>query len=87
MATKKPGQLIKFENERQAEFVKAQTESEETASNETLTPSLVVVKDSHFEPTLKQLQNTHDDFIYDAVGNADINDLLKKCRLANACLR
>ncbi|MCL4111851.1 UNVERIFIED_CONTAM: hypothetical protein GTU68_039436 [Idotea baltica] len=59
------GQLIKFENE-------------QTASNETLTPSLVVVKDSHFEPTLKQLQNTHDDFIYDAVGNADINDLLKE---------
>ena len=37
-----------------------------------------MVKDSHFEPTLKQLQNTHDDFIYDAVGNADINDLLKE---------
>ncbi|CAH7247114.1 membrane-bound lytic murein transglycosylase F [Vibrio chagasii] len=71
-------QLIKFENERQAEFIKAQAESEDTSPNETLTPSLVVVKDSHFEPTLKQLQNTHQDFIYDAVGNADINDLLKE---------
>ncbi|MEZ9166143.1 membrane-bound lytic murein transglycosylase MltF [Vibrio cyclitrophicus] len=63
-------QLIKFE--------KAQTESEEASSSETLPPSLVVVKDSHFEPTLKQLQNTHDDFTYDAVGNADVNDLLKE---------
>ncbi|MEZ9417953.1 lytic transglycosylase F, partial [Vibrio sp. 10N.286.49.E1] len=46
-------QLIKFENDRQAEFTKTQAESEEAASSEALTPSLVVVKDSHFEPTLK----------------------------------
>lgn len=71
-------QLISFENERQAEFVNAQTQLEETPSSDTLTPALVVVKDSHFEPTLKQLQNIHDDFIYDAVDNADINDLLKE---------
>ncbi|WP_299691842.1 membrane-bound lytic murein transglycosylase MltF [uncultured Vibrio sp.] len=71
-------QLIEFENERQDEFLTAQSEPEQASSNDELAPSLVVVQDSHFEPTLKQLQKTHDDFIYEATGNADINDLLKE---------
>ncbi|MGF1711140.1 membrane-bound lytic murein transglycosylase MltF [Vibrio kagoshimensis] len=87
-------QLIEFENNRQlehtAEFEKAalNVELDDSVSSafpankpdiiQPLSPSLVVVKESHFEPTLKELQKEHSDFIYQAVNNADINDLLRK---------
>ena len=87
-------QLIEFENNRQAEhaaeFEKAalSVELDGSASSavpakkpdiiQPLSPSLVVVKESHFEPTLKELQKEHSDFVYQAVNNADINDLLRK---------
>ncbi|NOH98040.1 membrane-bound lytic murein transglycosylase MltF [Vibrio sp. 99-70-13A1] len=86
-------QLIEFENKRQAEHVteielniSSNLVEDEISGAEAvdqieiiqpLSPALVVVKESHFEPTLKELQKEHSDFIYQAVNNADINDLLR----------
>ena len=77
-------QLIEFENKRQAEFIEQQNQeqneenSELTTINDRLAPALVVIEESHFEPTLNQLQQSNPDFIYESVGNADINDLLRQ---------
>ncbi|WP_394250686.1 membrane-bound lytic murein transglycosylase MltF [Vibrio profundi] len=63
-------QLIQFEQKRQAEHLEA--------NQTTLDPALVVVKESHFEPTLQAIQKENPELEYKAVGNADVHDLLRR---------
>ncbi|MGF1752361.1 membrane-bound lytic murein transglycosylase MltF [Vibrio makurazakiensis] len=69
-------QLIQFEQKRQAEHAEANADKGEQSPQ--LAPSLVVVENSHFEPTLKAIQKENPELKYQPVGDADINDLLRR---------
>lgn len=66
-------QLIEFENKRQAEFIEQQNKEQNDENSELVTiddrlaPALVVIEESHFEPTLNQLQQSNPDFVYESV--------------------